>query len=1164
MSDDEEYQQIDHLRHITLRPDTYISNPQPSVQQCLLPRRGVATQTYSSGLYKAVDEIFNNAIDNTVRKGGTGRKEISVTITDNEITVKNSGAGQSIDLENRHRATGLYYPTLLFGHLLTSGNYNDNIKRTVGGRNGYGAKLMNAFSSFFEVVVTQDGKLFRQSWTDGMKEEGEVFIGKGPKKESVCVRFCPNWALFGMKSLADTDAKQVLEERVRAIPACTGKNVDVYLNGDKLEQKDFRSYVQSQLGEDTSVEFYFTHDRWQVAVALSPFPQFAHTSFVNGIVTSKGGTHVNHVVDQVTRAVVDKVGKSCKPSWVKDNIWVFINAVLENPTFTSQTKTECILSTKDFGSRFDLPAKAGAKLLKLSKVSDSGACLCLSELLGARQSTSDALELKKNTGNSQRKLHTVVVPKLQDANWAGTRDSHKCSLILTEGDSAANFAARGVSALKDGRNRFGVFPLRGKFVNSRGETLAKVKNNEEACNLMKSLNMVVGVPFQDLKKRYGHVVILVDADLDGNHIKGLLIDFFGVHWPESLHGDFIQFIVTPIIKAIPKSRRGQSLSFYSKGEYERWTQLQEASRYDIKYYKGLGTSVGEEAKGLFENLVSHLKTYTWDSKQSPELLNLCFDPKNANKRKEWITSVPPGTSTDLEYNKEQFTFCDLVNVELRDFSVYNVKRSIPHVIDGLKVSKRKVLFGCFQKHLYSKEMKVARLAALVGEKTAYHHGEQSLQDVIVGMAQDFLGSNQLNLLLPNGEFGSRAKNGKDAAAPRYIFTVLTPLIKHLLPPDDFPVLDYNTDEGEQVEPVTYAPLLPLLLVNGVEGIGTGFSTSVPQFNAEKIITRIICRLRGVECMRPLQPSYVGFKGKLQPDAADDGKYVMRGCFRRTGETQLTITETPVGVALTPYIEETLKKSAQPSVAVGKKRARGSEQPEYTLSYGPDNTPDSIDVTLTFSDPDTLRQMSDDDIVRRFDLSKKISTRNMHAFTSGETDCVKRYTTAEEIIDEHFEFRLSIYDKRKQYDLDDMTERIKKQSALVKYLEAYVTKKFLLGDISESELVSRINAVVPEAAEYLDGFLALPTRTLTREKITSAEAKLKATQAQFDALSAISNKDMYANELRALVYAVDDLKLTAPRVFGNVVHISSERVKKALDALTEESRVFFNKYKKTNN
>ena len=184
---------------------------------------------------------------------------------------------------------------------------------------------------------------------------------------------------------------------------------------------------------------------------------------------------------------------------------------------------------------------------------------------------------------------------------------------------------------------------------------------------------------------------------------------------------------------------------------------------------------------------------------------------------------------------------DFIDKELILFSRYDNTRSSPCVIDGFKPSQRKVLYGAFKRKLTS-EIKVIQFSGYVSEHTAYHHGEASLNGTIISMAQDFVGSNNVNLLVPSGQFGSRLLGGKDAASPRYIYTYLSPITRLIFKEEDDALCRYLVDEGQRIEPDYYLPIIPMVLVNGSEGIGTGYSTTIPNYNPVDIVNYIKSKL----------------------------------------------------------------------------------------------------------------------------------------------------------------------------------------------------------------------------------------------------------------------------------------------------------------------------------
>ena len=162
-------------------------------------------------------------------------------------------------------------------------------------------------------------------------------------------------------------------------------------------------------------------------------------------------------------------------------------------------------------------------------------------------------------------------------------------------------------------------------------------------------------------------------------------------------------------------------------------------------------------------------------------------------------------------------------------------------MDGLKTSLRKILFAAFKKNLTT-EIKVAQFSGYVSEHSCYHHGEASLNGAIVGLAQNFVGSNNINLLIPAGQFGSRNKGGDDSASERYIFTQLNRITRSIFPQTDDAILKYLNDDGTPVEPIFYAPIIPMILVNGSKGIGTGFSTDIMSYNPLQIIDYLKSKL----------------------------------------------------------------------------------------------------------------------------------------------------------------------------------------------------------------------------------------------------------------------------------------------------------------------------------
>lgn len=251
-------------------------------------------------------------------------------------------------------------------------------------------------------------------------------------------------------------------------------------------------------------------------------------------------------------------------------------------------------------------------------------------------------------------------------------------------------------------------------------------------------------------------------------------------------------------------------AFYSVPEFLEWqTATKDWNTWKIKYYKGLGTSTSKEAKEYFSNMFRHCIKFEYSNVCDDLAIQLAFSKKLVEERKEWLTKFMEKRNQkkqDYLYQKDtkKINFNQFINKELVLFSNLDNERSIPSLVDGFKPGQRKVIFACFKRNL-TKEIKVAQLAGSVAELSAYHHGEQSLMSTIINLAQNFVGSNNLNLLLPIGQFGTRLHGGKDAASPRYIFTALNNLTRLIFNPHDDPLLNYSMDDGQRVEPEFYAP-----------------------------------------------------------------------------------------------------------------------------------------------------------------------------------------------------------------------------------------------------------------------------------------------------------------------------------------------------------------------
>ena len=1130
------YQKKTQLEHILTRPDTYVGDIKLQTEKLYIHEEGKIVKKeiqYVPALYKIFDEIIVNASDHT--KNDKTCKNIKITVQEDMISVSNDGIGIDVEIHQEYK---IYVPELVFGELLTSTNYDDTEKRVTGGRNGYGAKLTNIFSTFFsvETIDTKRKRKFYQEFTDNMSNRTKPVITelKTIPASYTKIVFKPDFEKFGITELTP-DMIGLFEKRVYDL-AGTLEGINVYLNDSLIPIKTFQDYIKLYFDAETELEVISEKQpRWDISFVYRPDGGFEHISHVNNICTYHGGSHVDYINDQIIDYLQEQIVKKNKDAVnkikshsIKDHYMVFINCTIENPAFTSQTKETLKTKQNEFGSTCKLSDKV------LKKINSSGILNVLLEFLKFKEET---LLMKKTDG---KKVNAIKgIPKLEDAEWAGTKKSKMCKLILTEGDSAKALAMSGRAVV--GNQKYGIFPLKGKLLNVRGATPKELLNNEEIINLKKILGLKHGKIYvnsgketketkeddktekEDSKNkicdvselRYGGIVSLCDQDVDGYHIKGLLINFFEYFWPSLLKIDgFITCLSTPIVKA---TKGKDAKIFYNLTDYTQWKETPASNNYHIKYYKGLGTSTREEGKEYFTDLEGKLIHYLWRPEIGPiggsntnqvedqdsdepligeidhpchQAIMLAFDKKRADDRKSWLMNY--NKNEILTPDIKQVPFNDFVNKELIHFSNEDIKRSIPSMVDGLKPSQRKILYGTILRKLFTKnsEIKVAQLTGFISDKTCYHHGEQSLNMAIINMAQRFVGSNNVNILMPSGQYGTRLLGGKDHASPRYIFTYLNPIVRLLFREEDDPILNYLDDDGTPVEPEYYIPILPMILINGAEGIGTGFSTQVLPYNPLDLIDNIKCMMEG-KPLKDLKPYFHGFKGKI---TQDDKTYIIQGIHAISG-SDLIITELPVGVWTSTY----------------KEYLNELEEKKDINKFVNNNTDEDVDFKITI-DGKKLDDWSDKELLQKFKLVKKISITNMHLYD--KDDKIKKYPNVNDILKDFYQIRLDAYTTRKNYYLEKYRQELDVLKWKMKFIEDVLEDRVIINRKKRDEIVAQlIKKKYPNMGdEKYDYLLTMPIHNFTHEKIEELQEKINNKESEMKTLDSKPEKQIWLDEL----------------------------------------------------
>ena len=610
MSIEKKFRKLDDISHVLARPGMYVGSIKPHTAKKYLFEDDKMIQkevTYNPGFLKIFDEIITNSVDEHKREGSK-LNTIKVSILDNKIISVWDNGGIPVVKHEEHNE---WIPEMIFSNLKAGSNFNDDESRTGAGTNGVGSTLTNIYSTEFS-ISTSDGKnLFTQTFKNNMRERLEPKISKSSKNFTE-IYFTPDYEKFGLNEIDESHFKMI-QKRVIDIAGCN-PNIKVYFNNELINFKSFEDYVKLY----KSVYFFDTNKDKSWSIAIAPTEEgFQQVSFVNSTDTYDGGSHVEYILNQIIsdlREFFQKRHKvDVKPSELKNHLSIFINSTVINPSFSSQTKEKLITEVKDFGYVYQVPDKIIKSILK-------------SEII---ESVLDWVQQKKNADDSKlarelnKNLSKIKVEKLIDAKG---KDRWKCSMGIFEGDSA-------ISAFRKYRDpqTMGAFALKGKFTNVSELTNQKLVQNNEVVNLMAALGLKLGQEPDLRDLRYGKILFYVDADVDGNSIAGLLLNFFNKYWPTLFDRNMVFKVETPIVVSINKKSKKKVL-FYSQTEYNNWSIKEDLKNWEIKYKKGLAALVDDEYQEIIHN--PNLTKITKDE-LSDEYLDIWFG-KSSELRKNQI------------------------------------------------------------------------------------------------------------------------------------------------------------------------------------------------------------------------------------------------------------------------------------------------------------------------------------------------------------------------------------------------------------------------------------------------------------------------------------------------------------------------------------------------
>ena len=1178
---EEKYKHKENREHILDEPDMYMGNIESDIVKMWIyddKKNMIVLKdiTYSAGLLKIFDEILVNARDHSIKCPSCKKIKIDIDKKTGEISVENDGDGIDVAI---HKGTKLYVPQMIFAQTYSSGNYDQKNKIT-GGKNGIGAKITNIFSKEFK-VTTLDAKTHKKFF---QKCEKNMSIINTPKIKSVDkkekpftkISFIPDYKRFDFNDGLTDDMFGLFKKRVYDIALSSSntkllnRGMEIYFNGELVNIKSFPDYIKLFFENEEKINEVYEqiNDRWRLAVIYNNDNGFNHMSFVNSVWTYKGGTHINYIVDQIVKKIIEIIKQKEKdlvvqPSQVKENLTIFLDTIIDDPKFDSQTKENLTSKVANFGSTCVIGDTFIKRLEKTGLIKD------IIELAKVKYNA----KLSKSDGKKNGSLHDII--KLEDAHWAGTKRSDKTRLILVEGLSAKSFAVSGLKIL--GREKYGIFPLKGKVLNVREASVKQISENQEFINIKRILGLKQGKIYNDVSElRYGGILILTDQDVDGSHIKGLIINMIHYYWPSLLNiKDFVQEMVTPLLIIQKKTdKKGTNkIVFYSEGEFNKWLDAnfkndinEFKKKYSHKYFKGLGTHTN--AIDVFSNPV--VLNFKWEkgenvdeetdkesnkesdketnkeygnksikkennknkldvTSKSHKAITLAFAKNQIENRKKWLKNY--NANDFLMYDNlkiKEITYSDFINKELIHFSNYDNIRSIPR-IDGLKPSQRKILYTAMKYVEKNKEIKVAQLASKVGEKTQYKHGETSLAQAIVGMAQNFVGANNIYLLKPDGQFGTRMHGGKDAASSRYIFTRVSDIAKKIYREDDLSILEYEEEEGEIIEPKMFCPIIPTILINGTEGIGTGFSTNIVCFNPKDVIDNIKNLIKSKD-VKPMIPWFRNFTGKIKSVKKNKfNRFVSIGKYEIINESTIKVIELPIGVWTDNY-KEILFSMIYDSKVDNKKKKKKDEKTKNNnnkiLTKVINNCFDEkVDFTISFKG-NVLQQIlkkGNNELLKKLKLIKSMSLDNMHLYNADIR--LTKYNDVSDILKDFYDFRYKMYIKRKEYILKFLKNGMLLSYYKMRFIHYKLKDKIKMENKKEEYVIEKLkeldfpklstNVFASEDEKSYKYITSLSIFSLTKEKKEQLENEYNENKKKYDSYKKMTIEELWIKELNEL-------------------------------------------------
>ncbi len=1121
------------------RPDTFIGSAKNVSKEVWLYNEKTKSVIlkqirFNPGLFNVVREIGSNAIDNKWRSeqfesDPMKRIDFNVDMETGEISIMNDGyciPVEIVEYKCKDNRTGkitlenMYPAEKFFGDMFTGTNYDDDEERKTSGRNGMGAKAANVFSVEFTVdhACPESKKSFVQTFTENGQKRTEPKIASFRRKYGYTkITFTPDYAYFKFPTSKSPGINKNFYYALKlyayemAMITC----LPVVFNKERLVVKSLEKYARLFYSDTVKNKMIsFSSDDGECVLVEDEGEDIQSNtikqiSFVNGIRTSLGGVHVEKWKSAIITSIVKEFnirkGKGKNP--LKTNskqlypfFTLFIRCELDKPSWDSQTK-DCLNGPKDINVA--RPDKA-----QLTKILKWNFVKVLEERIRLEQS-------QKIARKEGRKRRVPLGDKGIDANWAGTNKSEECILWITEGDSAKTLAVGMFPHLDGGTNTNGVVPIRGKLLNVSNAKAEQILANKEIEMIESMLGIKPHVEYANDKNRkllrYGGVNFFTDADDDGTHISALLLLLFYKRYRTLWDtGFFFNADNTPVVK-VWKTLKSKNPSnvFYCTADYREWAEKHFTNGMRVKYYKGLGTNSPKDHKPLAEQRKQIEFSLEGDE---GEYMSLAFDKSESDRRKDWITRGMDGGEGENVYDEQKMTIegdlgvSTFIDTQLIIYERMTLVRAIPG-IDGFKECHRKIFFT-FLKDNIRKTTKVEQAQGSVLKYSGYHHGINSIGEAIIGMAQGFVGKNNIPLLVNDGGFGSRLCGGSDHAAGRYISTYLDPICDFLFPKVDEALLTYLQDDGKIVEPQFYTPIIPMILVNGGEGIASGYSTTIPQYDAEEIVEWIRIWLNGEDECEKLIPSWRGFRGDVEmvktTVASKEGtfdKVITSGIFEKSKNGWWTISELPIGLWTGKF------HSKLDEWSTNTKDKKGKDIPAI-ISDDIERNSTVNTVNIRFKPINGFEPNIDEQPFKCLKTTKTLS--NM--WLLDRNGYPRRYDTAEDILEYYCPIRLEFYGKRKKHLLKEWRKDLVKVRNRYKFVKAVYEGELNMrqeDENLESDMLEMELEMIDESFEYL---LSMQMRSMTLRKMEELKKNVGKIRSTIKEMKGLTAEDLWNTDL----------------------------------------------------